>query len=273
MHGVFAMPSEPDWVRSDMRLGNRLFFTTAGGDSEDKSTSPININTAYPRCYLTERPKARKKRRASVYRSRSDVRFGSASIIRNPFGGPEGHFGESNSECCLFCTIWRTRTGARYYGLGKIARDTPELGDVCCPIREMDTGTLYSEQCGCISANYAHVSWFNSNRSAKFVFYRVNQAVDTWKEQKYQYYVQLNSHGLTVAFHQPKTIVYMSIVHVDGEERSSKKKLGQDKPTSLVSISTHLYIRILMAMLHNVNFGNLSHLPYSLDQTASDYQV
>nr|CAI5856522.1 unnamed protein product [Callosobruchus analis] len=50
------------------------------------------------------------------------------------------------------------------------------------------------------------------------VFYRVNQAVDTWKEQKYQYYVQLNSHGLTVAFHQPKTIVYMSFVHVDGEE-------------------------------------------------------
>nr|CAI5832414.1 unnamed protein product [Callosobruchus analis] len=48
--------------------------------------------------------------------------------------------------------------------------------------------------------------------------FRVNQAVDTWKEQKYQYYVQLNSHGLTVAFHQPKTIVYMSIVHVDGEE-------------------------------------------------------
>nr|CAI5844241.1 unnamed protein product [Callosobruchus analis] len=54
---------------------------------------------------------------------------------------------------------------------------------------------------------------------------RVNQAVDTWKEQKYQYYVQLNSHGLTVAFHQPKTIVYMSIVHVDGEEVSCTMNL------------------------------------------------
>nr|CAI5852288.1 unnamed protein product [Callosobruchus analis] len=57
------------------------------------------------------------------------------------------------------------------------------------------------------------------------VFYRVNQAVDTLKEQKYQYYVQLNSHGLTVAFHQPKTIVYMSIVHVDGEEVSCTRNL------------------------------------------------
>nr|CAI5847268.1 unnamed protein product [Callosobruchus analis] len=54
---------------------------------------------------------------------------------------------------------------------------------------------------------------------------KVNQAVDTWKEQKYQYYVQLNSHGLTVAFHQPKTIVYMSIVHVDGEEVSCTRNL------------------------------------------------
>nr|CAI5840963.1 unnamed protein product [Callosobruchus analis] len=60
---------------------------------------------------------------------------------------------------------------------------------------------------------------------------RVNQAVDTWKEQKYQHYVQLNSHGLTVAFHQPKTIVYMSIVHVDGEELSTY--LDVDGPADL----------------------------------------
>nr|CAI5840371.1 unnamed protein product [Callosobruchus analis] len=58
---------------------------------------------------------------------------------------------------------------------------------------------------------------------------RVNQAVDTWKEQKYQYYVQLNSHGLTVAFHQPKTIVYMSIVHVDGEEEIAAILISFDR--------------------------------------------